>query len=108
MYRITQNQKEKFSDFFTLIWHGSKICFIKKYKIVYSIELIDRHNDIFKCSTRYERIIWFNDMYKTEKEQRKSEVNILNMWFRKDSYNNMNLKIKRNGIEGYYFYNFSE
>lgn len=107
-YRIKKRIKEWWNDTWTRIWHGSKVWFVNKYKVVDKVELIDKNNDDWKVYPRYDMRIHFNKISNDESVQQKAEIKMLNFWFHKNSYNNMNLDLTREGIKRTYCYTMSE
>lgn len=99
-YRI----RDWWEDASVLLWHGPKVWFIKKYKIVDSAELIDNNHDGWECSPRYDMKIHFKKISDDEREQEKAEVKMLDVFFRKNYYKNMDMWLTRDGIEGPYSY----
>lgn len=90
-------------DAFTKLWHNPKVWFIKRYKVVDSVEFIDGNGDGWVCYPRYDMRIHFNNMFDEEKQDNK-ESKIISFWFRKKYYKNMNINLTRDGIEGTYCY----
>lgn len=107
LYRTKQKLKEWASDAFTKIWHGSKVWFINRYKVVDKVELIDKNTDGWKCFPRYDMSIHFKKISDDEETQEKAEVKMLDFWFHKNQYNNMDLGLTRDGIEGRYSYSMN-
>lgn len=103
-YRIKHAIKELWKDTWVKIWHGSKVWFINKYKVVDKAELIDKNDDYWKVSPRYDMRIHFKVISDDEDEQQTAEINMLDVWFRKNSYDNMHLQLTRDGIDGRYSY----
>lgn len=99
-YMMKKAIKKWCKDTWTMVWHGSKVWFISKYKIVDDVKLVDDINRF----PRYDMRIHFKTMFDDEEKQQKAEVKILNIWFRKNYYENMNLELSRDGIEGIYCY----
>ena len=104
LYRIKRAIKEWWKDTWVKIWHGSKVWFINKYKVVDKAELIDKNDDYWKVSPRYDMRIHFKVISDDEDEQQTAEINMLDVWFRKNFYDNMNLQLTRDGINGIYSY----
>lgn len=96
--------KEWWKDARVRIWHGSKVWFIKKYKVVDSVELVDGNSDGWKTYPRYEMKIHFKKISDDEQEQGKAEIEMLDRFFRKNYYENMHLTLTREGVDGAYFY----
>ena len=107
LFRTKQKLKEWASDTFTKCWHGSKVRFISKYKVVDKVEFIDKNTDGWKCSPRYDMNIHFKKISDDEEIQEKAEVKMLDFWFHKNRYNNMHLELTRDGIEGGYVYSIN-
>lgn len=96
--------KEWWKDVSILLWHGPKVWFIKRYKVVDTVELYDNNHDGWECSPRYDMKIHFRKISDDEEEQAKAELNVLNKFFHKDYYSNMGIELTRDGIEGLYYY----
>jgi hypothetical protein len=103
-YRVSQATKEWCNDAFVRVWHGSKVWFVKKYKVVDSVELIDRNQDGWRTYPRYDMRIHFKKVSDDEQKQDKAEIKMLNVFFRKNGYKNMHLTLTRDGIEHSYSY----
>lgn len=108
LYRIKQSIKEWWNDAWVRVWHGSKVWFINKYNVVDSIRLIDKNDKDWKVSPRYDMRIHFKKMFDDEERQEKAEIKILDRWFHKNYYNNMNLDLTRDGIKGRYSYQIKD
>lgn len=104
LYTAKSKIKEWCKDAWVRVWHGSKIWFIKKYKVVDSVELIDGNGDGWKSYPRYDMKIHFKNISDDEQEQNNAELKMLNVFFRKNHYKNMHLILTREGVEGYYSY----
>ena len=104
MFRMKRKTKEWLLDTFTRVWHGSKVLFIKKYKVVDSVRFIDNNTNGWKCSPRYDMMIHFKKISGDEGIQEEAEIKMLDFWFRKNSYKNMHLDLTREGIDGRYCY----
>lgn len=104
LYNIKRTIKEWWNDAWVRIWHGSKIWFIKRYKVVDSVKLIDQNSDGWKVSPRYEIRIHFKKMFEDEEKQNKAECRVLDRFFRKNFYDNMRIDLTREGIDGSYTY----
>lgn len=103
-YRMKQSIKEWCKDTWIRVWHGSKMWFINKYKVVDSIRLVDKNEDGWKVSPRYDMRIHFKVISDNEEKQEKAEISMLDRWFHKNYYNNMHLELTRDGIKGRYSY----
>lgn len=104
LFRTKQKIKEWISDTHVKIWHGFKVWFINKYKVVDKAELIDNNTDGWKSSPRYDMCIHFKKISDDEEIQQKAEIKMLDFWFHKDYYDNMDLILTREGIKGIYGY----
>ena len=96
--------REWWKDTRVRIWHGPKVWFIKKYKVVDSVELIDGNSDGWKTYPRYDMRIHFKKISDDEQKQNEAELKMLNVFFRKNYYSNMHLSLTRDGVEGFYSY----
>lgn len=103
-YRVSQAIRRWCKDTWVRIWHGSKVWFIKKYKVVDSVELIDDNRDGFISYPRYNMRIHFKKISDDEQEQEKAEIKMLDIFFHKNWYKNMHLWITRDGVDGAYSY----
>ena len=103
-YRIINKMKNWWNDTITKIWHGTKVWFIKRYKVVDTVKFIDKNSGGFICSPRSELHIHFKELSKDEETQSKAELKVLNRWFKKNYYYNLHINLTREGIEGSYFY----
>lgn len=54
LYRIKQNIKEWHKNTWIRMWHGTKVWFINKYKVLDSVRLIDKNEKGWKVSPRYD------------------------------------------------------
>jgi len=99
-YRI----RDWWEDASILIWHSPKVWFIKKYKVVDTVELHDNNHDGWVCSPRYDMKIHFKKISDDEEEQARAEIKVLDKFFHKDYYKNMGLELTRDGIECLYYY----
>ncbi len=108
IYRIKKIVKEWWKDTWVKIWHGSKVWFVEKYKVVDSIKLVDKNDKYWKVSPRYDMKIHFKKISVNEEEQQKAEIRVLNRWFHKNYYNNMHLELTRDGIDGIYSYQMND
>ncbi len=108
LYRIKQALKEWWNDIWVKIWHGSKVWFVDKYKVVDSVKLADRNNRDWKVSPRYDMKIHFKVVSTNEEEQQKAEIKMLDRWFHKNYYKNMNLELTRDGIDDIYSYQMKD
>ena len=106
-YEIRDKLREWCKDTWVRVWHGSKVWFIRKYKVVDSAELIDNNHDGCKCYPRYDMKIHFKKISDDEQEQERAEVKMLNTFFRKGYYRNMHLWLTRDGIDGFYSYSYN-
>lgn len=104
LYNIKSSTKEWCKDAWTKFWHGSKVWFIKRYKVVDSVQLVDKNGDGWKVSPRYDMDIHFKKIFEDEEQQNEAECKVLNRFFKKDDYNNMHLFLTRDGIDGCYGY----
>lgn len=106
IYNTKQNLEEWSRDKWTKIWHGSKVWFVNKHKVIDTIKLIDHdaEDNGWKTYPRYEMQIHFKKVSDNEDEQNKTEINLLNKWFSKRYYKNMNIALTREGEEGGYTY----
>ena len=104
VYRIKKSIKEWWKDTCVKIWHGSKVWFVNRYKVVDKAELIDKNDNCWKISPRYDMRIHFKVVSEDENEQQIAEIKMLGTWFRKNYYDNMHLELTRDGIEGRYSY----
>lgn len=107
-YRTKQAIKEWSNDTRVRVWHGSKVWFVNKYKVVNTVKLVDHNTDGWKVSPRYDMRIHFKKISDNEDEQEKAEIRMLDRWFHKNRYDNMDLELTRDGIEGIYGYKMSE
>lgn len=103
-YKIKKKAKEWTRDTWTATWHGSKVWFVNKGKVVEKAELIDQNDGNWKCSPRYEMIIHFRKISDKEEDQEAAELKVMNRWFRKNNYKNMRIDLSREGLEGRYIY----
>lgn len=103
-FNINKKIKEFCSNFFTYIWNKPKMFFINKYKIVNYAKLFDKNTEYFKVSPRYTTHIHFNKISDDELIQQNKEIKVLDTWFHKNYYKNMNLEITREGIKHRYSY----
>lgn len=108
IYRIKRKIKEWWEDTWVKIWHGSKVWFVNRYKVVDKAELIDKNDGYWKISPRYDMRIHFKVISEDENEQQMAEINMLDTWFRKNYYGNMNLELTRDGIKGRYSYQMKD
>lgn len=103
-HTFTSNIREWINDILVQVWHGSKVWFINKYKVVDIVELIDSNRNGWKSYPRYDMRIHFKKISDDEEVQAKAEIKVLDRFFRKNYYKNMHLMITREGVEGHYFY----
>lgn len=103
-YKVKSKLKKQWRSIYIKIWHGSKVWFINRYKVVDHAELIDQNNDCFEVSPRYSFKIHFKVIEENEDKQNGLEIKLLNKWFRKNFYDEMSLDLTRDGIEGEYLY----
>lgn len=96
--------KEWLNNTLTRAWHGSKVRFINKYKVVQKAELIDNNGEGWKTYPRYDMHIHFKKISEDEATQEAAEIKMLDLWFREDVYGNMHLTLTREGKEGPYLY----
>ena len=108
VYRIKKAIKEWWNDTWVKIWHGSKVWFVNRYKVVDKAELIDKNNGDWKISPRYDIMIHFKVVSENEETQQKAEIKMLDRWFKKNYYDNMHLILTREGIEGIYGYQMED
>ena len=107
-YRIKQAIKEWWNDTWVRVWHGSKVWFINRYKVVDKAELVDNNSDDWKVSPRYDMRIHFKKISDNTDIQEKAEINMLDFWFHDNYYNNMSLGLTREGHKGRYYYTMSK
>ena len=62
-------------------WMKFKISLCKNYKIVKSIEIIDKNTDGWRCYPRYDCRIIFKNLYNDELQQQ-AECKWLDFWFK--------------------------
>lgn len=79
--------KNYMSEKYTYIYNWIKVQFIKRSKIVDKIELIDGNTEDWVTYPRYSLNITFNS------DSTKEECKLLNFWFHKDYYKNLNLNL---------------
>ena len=103
-YKLRRQLSEWWSDTWVRIWHGSKIWFIKRYKVVDTVQLIDGNQDGWKSYPRYDMMIHFKKISDDEDVQSEAEVKMLNRFFRDNYYKNMDLTFTRDGVDGPYRY----
>lgn len=103
-YRISKLIEEWWNDTWIKVWHGSKIWFIKRHKVVDKVQLIDGNHDGWKSYPRYHMEIHFKKISEDEAEQRRAEIKMLNRFFKTDYYKNMHLLLTRDGVDGSYHY----
>ena len=108
IYRIKRKIKEWWEDASVRIWHGSKVWFVNRYKVVDKAELIDKNDGYWKISPRYDMRIHFKVISENENEQQMAEIKMLDTWFRKNYYDNMHLELTRDGIKGRYSYQMKD
>ena len=104
LYGIKKKFKEWFSDTFTKVWHGSKVWFINRYKVVDKAEFVDKNTDDWRVYPRYDMRIHFKKISDDGLIQEKAEVKMLDFWFHKNYYDNMSLDLTRDGVDGRYVY----
>ena len=97
-----------FKDKSVLLWHGPKVWFINKYKVVDRAKLFDLNKGGWKCRPRYNMRIHFKKLYDDEEKQSKAEIKMLDVFFRKNDYDNMHLQLSREGAEGHYSYKIAD
>lgn len=107
-YRTKQRIKEWWNDTWTKIWHSSKVWFVNRYKVVDKAEFVDKNDNDWKIYPRYDMRIHFKKISDDEDVQETAEIRMLDFWFHKNSYNNMSLDLRRDGIEGTYCYPMSK
>lgn len=103
-YGTKENIKEWCNDAWVRVWHGSKVWFINKYKVVDTVQLVDLNSEEWKVSPRYKMQIHFKKISDDKNEQGKAEIKMLDRWFHKNNYGNMDLILTREGFEGIYNY----
>lgn len=103
-YRVSQAIRKWWKDTWVRIWHGSKVWFIEKHKVVDTVELRDSNHDGWECYPRYDMKIHFRKISDDEQEQEKAEIKMLDRFFRKNYYKNMDLILTRDGIDHPYSY----
>ena len=108
LLRIKQSVKRWYKDTWIRVWHGSKVWFVNRYKVVDNVKLVDQNECGIKVLPRYEMRIHFKKISDNEDEQENAEIKMLNRWFLKNYYDNMNLEITREGIEGRYSYQMND
>lgn len=104
IYNIKRTIKEWWNDAWVRIWQGSKTWFIKRYKVVDSVKLVDKNGDGWEVSPRYDMRIHFKKLFEDEAKQNEAECKVLNRFFRKNHYDNMFIELTRDGIDGMYTY----
>ena len=107
-YRIKRAIKEWWNDTWVRVWHGSKVWFINRYKVVDKAELVDNNSDDWKVSPRYDMRIHFKKISDNTDIQKKAEIKMLDFWFHDNYYNNMSLGLTREGHKGRYYYTMSK
>ena len=108
LYRIKRSLKEWWNDISVKVWHGSKVWFVNRYKVVDNIKLVDKNDKDWKVSPRYDMRLHFKEISANEEEQQKAEIRVLDRWFHKNYYHNMNLELTRDGLEGIYSYQMKD
>lgn len=103
-YRICKAIRDWWKDVWVRIWHGPKVWFIKKYKVVDTAKLRDLNHDGWACYPRYNMQIHFKKISDDEEKQERAEIKVLDRFFRKNHYKNMDLILTRDGIEHPYSY----
>lgn len=104
LYKTKRAVREWWNDIWVKIWHGSKVWFIKRYKVVDKVRLVDRNDKDWKTYPRYDMTIHFKKISDDEDVQCEAEVKMLNRFFRDNSYKNMHLTLTRDGVKGPYSY----
>lgn len=107
-YRIKQAIKEWWNDTWVRVWHGSKVWFINRYKVVNKAELVDKNGDGWCVHPRYDMRIHFKKISDDVGTQEKAEIKMLDFWFHDNYYDNMSLDLTREGCEGRYCYTISK
>lgn len=108
LYHTRKALKGLLKNSFIRFWHGSKVKLINRYNVVNYAKLVDRNIDGWVVSPRYEFQIHFNVISDNEDIQSEAEVKVLNKFFRKNYYDDMNLDLTREGIKGSYFYKLKD
>ena len=103
-YRIRKAIRDWWKDMWVRIWHDSKVWFIKRYNVVKTIELIDLNHDGWACYPRYNMKIHFKKISDDEETQEIAEIKVLDRFFHKNWYKNMDLILTRDGVERAYSY----
>lgn len=107
-YRMKKSIKEWYKDTWIRVWHGSKVWFLNRYNVVDTVKLVDKNSEEWKVSPRYEMRIHFKKISDDENEQNNAEIRILDRWFHKNYYDNMNLQLTRDGTKGEYSYKMND
>lgn len=107
-FRTKKCIKEWYKDTWIQLWHGSKVWFVNRYKVVDSAKLVDQNSDDWKVSPRYVMRVHFKKIFDNENEQENEEIKMLDRWFRKNYYDNMSLELTRDGINGRYSYQIND
>ncbi len=81
---------------------------MNKYKVVDNIKLVDKNDKDWKIYPRYDMRIHFKSIFANEEEQQKAEIKVLDRWFHKNYYNNMDLELTRDGIDCIYEYQIND
>lgn len=102
--RMKHRVKEWCRDTSTALWHGFKVRFVNRYDVVETVELKDGNRDGWISYPRYEMIIRFKKISDDETEQDDAELRVINRWFKKGYYRNMNLLLFREGEDKLYSY----
>ncbi len=108
MCRVKESVIEWWKDVWIRLWHGSKVWFVKRYTVVDNISLVDNNDKDWKVSPRYDMRIHFKVISANEDEQQRAEIRVLDRWFSKNYYDNMNLELTRDGIDGIYSYRIKD
>jgi hypothetical protein len=90
--------KQTYKDWIPITWVRFKLLFCGKNKIINTIKIIDKNTHGFIFNPRWDLDILFN-----EDSTDKLECKYLNKWFSRRN-KNIDLRIHRVGIEGYYNY----
>lgn len=104
LYNCKDKSRRWLREFWTRVWHGSKVWFVNRYKVVDKAEFIDKNDENWVVYPRYDMCIHFKKISDDEDIQQKAELRILNFWFRRNYYSCMHLYLSRDGVDGTYSY----
>lgn len=96
--KYVKSIKKTYEDYMPIMWVKFKLLFCGKNKIINKIKIIDGNLGGFVCYPR-----WRLDILFAECSTDVLECRYLNRWFSKIN-RNIDLRIHRTGIEGYYYY----